>query len=87
MDTAAPPQPAATVADPAELSPSQWANRLAAFASRGRPDTDPAMAECRRALSYWRCRRTIDRERDRLDPGHVPALADMLRHQHPAVTR
>lgn len=73
--------------DPAALTPGQWAAKLAAYLSRGRGDTDPDVIACRAALSYWRCRRTIDAERGHLDPGHVPALADMLRHAHPAVSR
>jgi hypothetical protein len=71
--------------DPAELTPSQWSARLAALKSRGAPDNDPRVTECHTALAYWRCRRVIDTERDHLDPRHLPALADMLKHAHPAV--
>lgn len=76
----------AVLTDPAALTPSQWSARLAAFLSRGRDNTDPDVIACREALSYWRCRRVIDAEREHLAPTHVPALADMLRHAHPAVT-
>lgn len=73
------------LSDPAALTPSQWSARLAAFLSRGRGNDDPDVIACRAALSYWRVRRSIDAERDQLAPAHVPALADMLRHAHPAV--
>jgi hypothetical protein len=72
--------------DPSALSPSQWSARLAAFLSRGRGNDDPDVIACREALSYRRVRRSIDAEREHLAPAHVPALADMLRHAHPAVT-
>jgi hypothetical protein len=72
--------------DPASLTPSQWSARLAAFLSRGRGNDDPDVIACREALSYWRCRRVIDAEREHLATAHVPALADMLRHAHPAVS-
>jgi hypothetical protein len=74
------------VLDPAALTPAQWSARLAAFTSRGRHDTDPDVVACRSALSYWRCRRVIDAERDRLNAAHIPALVDLLKHEHPAVT-
>lgn len=73
--------------DPASRSASGWAARRAALKSRQVPDTDPRIAECDASLAYWRTRRVIDRERDHLHPDHVPALADMLRHEHPAVAR
>jgi hypothetical protein len=41
---------------------------------------------CREALSYWRCRRVIDAEREHLAQAHVPALADMLKHAHQAAS-
>jgi len=81
MTTATPP-----LTDPTALTPGQWSARLAAYLGRGRDNTDPDVMACRAALSFWRCRRAIDRERANLDPQHVPALADMLTHQHPAVT-
>jgi hypothetical protein len=77
---------AGVLTDPASLAPSQWSARLAAYLSRGRGDDDPDVIACREALSYWRCRRVIDVEREHLAPSHVPALADMLRHPHPAVS-
>ena len=61
--------------DPAALTAAQWSARLAGLTSQGRGDTDPGVIACRRALAYWRCRRTIDAERDRLDPDHLAALA------------
>lgn len=76
-----------TTTDPASLSPAQWSGKLAALRSRGAPDDDPRIAECVSALSFWRVRRVLDAERALLDPLHVPALADLLKHAHPAVTR
>ena len=74
------------LSDPAALTPSQWSARLAAFLARGRGNDDPEVVACRAALSYWRCRRVIDAEREQLASAHMPALADMLRHAHPAVS-
>jgi hypothetical protein len=74
------------LSDPAALTPSQWSARLAAFLARGRGNDDPDVVTCRAALSYWRVRRTLDAEREQLAPAHIPALADMLRHAHPAVS-
>ncbi len=79
--------PCKQATDPGALSPAQWTGRLAALRSRGATDDDPRVREADAALAYWRCRRTIDAERDRLNPAHVPALADMLKHAHPAVAR
>jgi hypothetical protein len=75
----------ATIADPAAMPPSGWKARKASLLSHGASPDDPRVLSCDGALSYWRCRRVIDRERDQLHPEHVPALADMLRHAHPAV--
>jgi hypothetical protein len=72
--------------DPAAHTPSQWSARLAAFLARGRGNDDPDVIACREALSYWRCRRVIDAERAQLAPEHIPALADMFRHAHRAVS-
>ncbi len=81
--TADPAPPLAT--DPATRSPAQWSARLAALTGQGRTADDPDMAECRAALAYWRVRRVHDAERDALDPAHIPALADLLRHAHPVL--
>lgn len=78
---------ATVLTDPAALTPSQWSARLAAFLSRDRGNEDPDVIACREALAFWRCRRVIDLERENLDPAHIPALADLLRHAHGAVTR
>ncbi len=67
------------------MPPSGWKARKASLLSHGADSDDPRVLECDAALSYWRCRRIIDRERELLDPRHIPALADMLRHAHPAV--
>lgn len=75
-----------TTTDPAALTPAQWNGRAAAL-SRDAPPDDPRVAECRAALSYWRVRRVLDAERGNLDPAHIPALSDLLRHPHPVVTR
>ncbi|HTQ21975.1 hypothetical protein [Mycobacterium sp.] len=72
--------------DPASLSPVRWQARHAAFKAHGVPDDDPRVRECHAALSWWRCRRVIDAEREQLAPAHIPALADILRHAHPAVS-
>ncbi|KAA1430451.1 hypothetical protein [Mycolicibacter arupensis] len=76
--------PIATV-DPASMSAASWSARLANCAMRGLPDDHPDVLECRAALAYWRVRRVADAERDNLDPAHIPALADLLRHPHRAV--
>ncbi|MCA2359582.1 hypothetical protein JF723_22950 [Mycobacterium intracellulare] len=70
--------------DPTALTPAQWSGRLAAYLARGRGNDDPAVAACRAALSYWRCRRVIDAEADALDPAHADALAARLRTAVPA---
>jgi hypothetical protein len=79
-------QTSTVLTDPAALTPSQWSARLAAYLSRGRDDDDPGVIACREALAFWRCRRVIDAERENLAPGHIPALADMLKHAHTAVS-
>lgn len=76
----------ARMIDPASMSPARWQSRLAALKRNGAAENDPLILECHTALAYWRCRRVIDAERGHLDPRHVPALADMLRHAHPAVS-
>ena len=75
-----------TATDPGSRTASSWSSSLAALKSRGVPDTDPRVTEAHTALAYWRGRRVLDRERSLLAPEHIPALADMLRHAHPAVT-
>lgn len=75
-----------TTVDPSLMSPTSWKTRRAALISHGGTVDDPEIRECDRALAYWRTRRVIDRERDQLHPDHIPALADMLRHPHPAVS-
>lgn len=67
------------------MPPARWGSRLAGLKSSGAADDDPRILECHAALAYWRCRRVLDAERGRLSPEHVPALADMLQHAHPAV--
>jgi hypothetical protein len=73
--------------DPGALTPAQWSGKLAALRSRGAADADPRVTECLAALAYWRVRRVLDADREHLNPAHVPALADMLKHAHPAVVR
>ncbi|WHU48665.1 hypothetical protein QNM97_06635 [Gordonia sp. L191] len=65
--------------DPASLTPPQWQARLAAFASRGVPDTDSRVEQCRAALAYWRCRRVLDAERGQIAPAHLDDLVEHLR--------
>lgn len=72
--------------DPTTMSPSRWQSRQAALLSHGAGIDDPEVRECGSALAYWRVRRAIDKDRHLLDPAHVAALADMLRHAHPAVS-
>lgn len=67
------------------MPPSSWRARRAGLISHGATLDDPRVVECDQAMAYWRCRRVIDTERELLDPRHVPALADMLKHAHPAV--
>lgn len=76
---------ATVLTDPASRTASSWSSTLAALKSRGVPDTDPRVIEAHTALAYWRVRRVLDAERTNLDPTHIPALGDMLRHAHPAV--
>ncbi|MBV5244445.1 hypothetical protein KUF57_12970 [Mycolicibacterium sp. PAM1] len=80
-------EPRSSLIDPASLTPAQWSGRLAALRSRGATDAEPRVAECLAALAYWRVRRVLDADREHLNPAHVPALADMLKHAHPAGTR
>jgi hypothetical protein len=50
-------------------------------------DDDHRIVECISALSYWRVRTVLDKERGTLSADDIPALADMLKHAHPtAVT-
>lgn len=74
----------AATADPASRTAASWSSTLAVLKSRGTPDNDPRVVEARDALAYWRVRRVLDAERGNLSPEHIPALADMLRHAHPA---
>ncbi|WP_078313533.1 hypothetical protein [Mycobacteroides chelonae] len=73
--------------DPGRRGPTSWVSRKAALKSRNVPDDDPRIIECDAALAYWKCRRIIDTQRELLDPRHIPALADMLRHEHQAVSQ
>ena len=73
------PATATVLSDPAALTPSQWSARLAAFLSRGRTNDDPDVIACREALSFWRCRRVIEREAGNIAPGGVDRLVAQLR--------
>lgn len=75
---------AAVLSDPAALTPSQWAARLAAFLHHGRANDDADVLACREALSYWRCRRVIDAEAGQIAPRGVDRLVAQL---HGAVRR
>lgn len=68
------------------MAPTSWQSRRAALLSHGTPLDDPDVVECDQALVYWRVRRVIDTERSSLHPDHVPALADMVRHPHLAIS-
>lgn len=72
--------------DASLMSPTSWKTRRAALISHSVALDDPEIRECDQALAYWPCRRVIDAERHQLHPDHVPALADMLRHAHAAVS-
>jgi hypothetical protein len=72
--------------DPGSRTASQWSARLAALKSRDVPDDDHRVIECINSLSYWRVRRVLDKERGTLAAEDIPALADILKHAHPAVT-
>ncbi len=64
-----------TTVDPASRSASSWSALLANLKSRGAPDTDIRVIECRQALAYWRIARSVNRETGQLSaPG-----ADRLR--------
>jgi hypothetical protein len=73
-----------TAVDPASRPAASWSSTYAALKSRGVPNDDPRAIECLTAMAYWRCRRVIDAERGNLSHEHIPALADMLKHAHPA---
>lgn len=81
-----PPMSSPTTVEPSLRPPSSWKSRRAALLSHGAALDDSEIRECDQALAYWRCRRVIDAERGQLHPDHIPALADMLRHAHPAVS-
>lgn len=67
--------PTATTVDPASRSASSWSALLANLKSRGAPDTDIRVVECRQALAYHRIARSVTRETGQLSaPG-----ADRLR--------
>ncbi|MGU3501895.1 hypothetical protein [Mycobacterium sp. C31M] len=71
--------------DPASRSAASWSSTLAGLKSAGVPNTDPRVIEAQAAGAYWRVRRILDQERGNLSAAHIPALADLLRHAHPAV--
>lgn len=73
------PAPATVLADPAALTPSQWAARLAALIGRHRTDDDPDVITCREALSFWRVRRVLDSEAGQIAPGGIDRLVAQLR--------
>lgn len=64
--------------DPNALSGPSWSARLAALKSRAAPDDDPRVAECRRALAFWRVKRAVDAERDLLGEDGVVATTELL---------
>lgn len=76
-----------TAVDPSLMEPASWRARRAALMSHGAALDDPAVIECDEAMAYWRVRRVVDAQRDTLNPAHIPALADMLRHPHGKVNR
>lgn len=75
---------ATVLSDPAALTPSQWSARLAAFLHHGRGNDDPDVIACREALSFWRCRRAIERETGQIAACGVDRLVAQL---HGAVRR
>ncbi|MCH9728737.1 MAG: hypothetical protein K0U84_03470 [Actinomycetia bacterium] len=69
---------APVLTDPAALTPSQWAAKLAAYLSRGRGNDDPGVIACREALAFWRIRRVVDRETGHLSAAGVDRLVAQL---------
>lgn len=83
------------------LASSAWSRSLFAPPIRGRARHEVEQHVARRssrAMCETPIRGSVRRtrhwptggaaiDRDQLDPAHVPALADMLKHAHPAVAR
>jgi len=65
-------------ADPSALPAASWQARYAALRSRQVGDSDPRIAECLAALTFWRCKRVLDREADQLSAPAAHSLAAML---------
>ncbi|ULN40403.1 hypothetical protein MI149_22465 [Mycolicibacterium crocinum] len=53
--------------------------RLAVLKSRGAPDDDPRVIECRQALAYFRLRRAVAAESGQLSRAGVDRLGAQLR--------
>lgn len=68
-----------TTVDPASRSASGWSAQLAAFKSRGVPDTDARVIEARSALAFHRIRRSIAAEAGQLSRAGADRLAADLR--------
>jgi hypothetical protein len=70
---------APTLTDPAEMSSATAQARLGALKSRGVPDDDPRVVECRQSLAYHRVHRAVDREVGELSRPGVERLVSELR--------
>ncbi|WP_133689209.1 hypothetical protein [Mycobacterium sp. BK086] len=68
---------ATRASDPVEMS--HVSGRLGALKSRGVPDDDPRVTECRDALAYYRLRNSIAAERGLLSPASITRLVSQLR--------
>ncbi|OBB38025.1 hypothetical protein [Mycolicibacterium fortuitum] len=69
----------ATTVDPASRSASSWSALLANLKSRGAPDTDPRVIECRQGLAYHRVLRSVVRDVGELSAPGVDRLVSQLR--------
>ncbi|MCX2934047.1 hypothetical protein ORI20_27645 [Mycobacterium sp. CVI_P3] len=64
---------------PDSIEMSHVSGRLGALKSRGVPDDDPRVAECRDALAYCRLRNSIAAEGRQLSPASITRLVSQLR--------
>jgi len=65
--------------DPESRDRGTWVGRLAVLKSRGAPDDDPRVIECRQALAYYRVRRAVAAETGQLSRAGVNRLGVQLR--------
>lgn len=65
--------------DPESRERGTWVGRLAVLKSRGAPDDDPRVVECRQALAYYRLRRAVAAESGQLSRAGIDRLGVQLR--------